>query len=141
MNKVRILVVDDEASARSGLAKQLEQEGYTVDTAADGALALHCIAERAPALIVTDLKMPNLDGMGLLAKLRDLYDALMQARREDGQEVVPFHKFATLVRDQVKSLQERHPDDQVWFRVTRQSGKVHLSARAVKPAPGDEPEP
>ncbi len=65
-------------------------------------------------------------------KLRDLYDALMQARREDGQDVVPFHKFATLVRDQVKSLQERHPDDEVWFRVTRQAGKLHLSARAMK---------
>ena len=71
MNKARILVVDDEASARSGLAKLLEQEGYSVDTAADGLLALECIAERAPALIVTDLKMPNLDGMGLLGKLRE----------------------------------------------------------------------
>lgn len=70
-------------------------------------------------------------------KLRDLYDALMQARREDGQDAVPFHKFATLVRDQVTTLQERHPDDQVWFRVTRQAGKVHLSARAVKPTAGE----
>jgi CheY-like chemotaxis protein len=40
MSKERILVVDDEASARSGLSKLLEQEGYTVDTAADGLLAL-----------------------------------------------------------------------------------------------------
>jgi DNA-binding NtrC family response regulator len=71
MNKARILVVDDEASARSGLSKLLAQEGYTVDTAADGLLALESIAENAPALIITDLKMPNLDGMGLLAKLRE----------------------------------------------------------------------
>jgi two-component system response regulator HydG len=71
MNKARILVVDDEASARSGLAKLLGQEGYTVDTAADGLLALEAISENPPALIVTDLKMPNLDGMGLLAKLRE----------------------------------------------------------------------
>ena len=71
MNKAKILVVDDEASARSGLSKLLGQEGYTVDTAADGLLALESIAESAPALIITDLKMPNLDGMGLLAKLRE----------------------------------------------------------------------
>jgi DNA-binding NtrC family response regulator len=69
MNKAKILVVDDEASARSGLSKLLEQEGYQVETAADGALALQAISESPPALIVTDLKMPNLDGMGLLAKL------------------------------------------------------------------------
>jgi len=71
MSKAKILVVDDEPSARSGLSKLLEQEGYTVDTAADGLLALESVAENAPALIITDLKMPNLDGMGLLVKLRE----------------------------------------------------------------------
>ncbi|HTV03139.1 MAG TPA: MXAN_5187 C-terminal domain-containing protein [Luteitalea sp.] len=69
-------------------------------------------------------------------RLHDLYDAVMDARRQDGQDVVPFHKFATLVREQVRSLHERHPGDQVWFRVTRRDGKVNLSARAVKD--GDE---
>ena len=34
-------------------------------------------------------------------KLRDLYDALMDARRDEGHEAVPFHKFASLVREQV----------------------------------------
>ena len=69
-------------------------------------------------------------------RLHDLYDAVMDARRQDGQDVVPFHKFATLVREQVRALHERHPGDQVWFRVTRRDGKVNLSARAVKD--GDE---
>jgi len=71
MNKARILVVDDEASARSGLAKLLGQEGYQVDTAADGVLALELVTERAPNLIVTDLKMPNMNGMELIAKVRE----------------------------------------------------------------------
>jgi DNA-binding NtrC family response regulator len=71
MKRDRILVVDDEPSARSGLAKLLQQEGYEVDTAADGLLALELFAENAPALVLTDLKMPNLDGMGLLARLRE----------------------------------------------------------------------
>jgi len=71
MNRARILVVDDELSARSGLSKLLSQEGYTVDCAADGLAALEMATETPPALIITDLKMPNLDGMGLLAKLRE----------------------------------------------------------------------
>ena len=70
-------------------------------------------------------------------QLHDLYDAVMDARRQDGQDVVPFHKFAALVRDQVRALHERHPGDQVWFRVTRREGKVNLSARAVKDDDGD----
>jgi len=76
MTKPRILVVDDEASARSGLAKLLGQEGYEVETAADGLLALEVLAERTPALIVTDLKMPNMDGMQLIAKVRETYPGI-----------------------------------------------------------------
>jgi two-component system response regulator HydG len=71
MSKVKILVVDDEATARNGLAKLLEQEGYQVDTAADGVEALASIADNAPALIISDLKMPNMDGMELLKQLRE----------------------------------------------------------------------
>jgi len=73
MKKARILVVDDELSARSGLAKLLDQEGYEVETAADGVQALALVADKAPSLIVTDLKMPNMDGMELLAKVREQY--------------------------------------------------------------------
>jgi two-component system response regulator HydG len=70
MSKVRILVVDDEATARTGLGKLLEQEGYQVDLAADGIEALESVVEHAPALIISDLKMPNMDGMELLGQLR-----------------------------------------------------------------------
>ena len=71
MSKVRILVVDDEASARGGLEKLLKQAGYDVATASDGVEALSVASERAPDVVVTDLKMPNMDGMALLAKLRE----------------------------------------------------------------------
>ncbi|WP_437955504.1 sigma-54 dependent transcriptional regulator [Sorangium sp. So ce119] len=67
----RVLVVDDEASARSGLEKLLRQEGYAVDAAADGAEALEIAAERPPDVVVTDLKMPRMDGMALLGRLRE----------------------------------------------------------------------
>ncbi len=69
--KIRVLIVDDEASARSGLEKLLRQEGFIVESAADGLVAPTIAADRPPDVVVTDLKMPRLDGMGLLAKLRE----------------------------------------------------------------------
>ena len=73
-----------------------------------------------------------------LDKLRDLYEALMQARRDQGHAAVPFHRFAGLVRDQVQRLSDRHPGEGVRFVVTRHDSKVNLAARAVKaPAGGD----
>ncbi|MCC6163104.1 MAG: hypothetical protein IT182_07120 [Acidobacteria bacterium] len=73
-------------------------------------------------------------------KLHELYEALMQARREEGLDVVPFHRFAGLVRDQMRVLQERHPGDEVRFLVTRHDGKVGLTARAVKVGTGSDRE-
>jgi two-component system response regulator HydG len=69
--KARILVVDDEPSARSGMEKLLVQEGYTVDAAADGPSALTIAAECPPDVVVTDLKMPKMDGVALLQRLRE----------------------------------------------------------------------
>jgi two-component system, NtrC family, response regulator HydG len=68
--KARVLVVDDEPSARSGLEKLLRQEGYTVDIAEDGAAALARFAEVPADVVVTDLKMPKMDGIELLKQLR-----------------------------------------------------------------------
>ena len=68
--KARILVVDDEPNARAGLEKLLRQDGYDVDVADDGAAALVVASERPPDLVVTDLKMPRMDGVELLKRLR-----------------------------------------------------------------------
>src|SRR6185437_11749352 len=70
-SKARVLVVDDEPSARSGLEKLLKQEGYRVDVAAEGMGALAIAAEGPPDVVVTDLKMPKMDGIALLTKLRE----------------------------------------------------------------------
>src|SRR5688572_13170507 len=70
MHKARILVVDDEANARTALAELLKEEGYTVETAADGFKALGKLEDFTPDLVLTDLKMPGMDGLALLRKLR-----------------------------------------------------------------------
>ncbi|HSQ67242.1 MAG TPA: sigma-54 dependent transcriptional regulator [Polyangiaceae bacterium] len=70
--KARVLVVDDEASARAGLEKLLTQEGYDVLVAADGAAALTLFRDTTADVVVTDLKMPEMDGLELLKHLREL---------------------------------------------------------------------
>jgi DNA-binding NtrC family response regulator len=70
MEKNRILVVDDEANARTALAELLRDEGYVVETAGDGFKALGKVSEFEPDIVLTDLKMPGMDGLELLRKLR-----------------------------------------------------------------------
>lgn len=67
--KAHILVVDDELAARSGLEKLLSQAGYSVDTAAYGGRALVLASGHPPDVVVTDLRMPVMDGLQLIAKL------------------------------------------------------------------------
>src|SRR5215475_5512153 len=64
----RILIVDDEANARAALSEILREEGYTTETAADGFKALGKLEEWLPDVVLTDLKMPGLDGIGLMEK-------------------------------------------------------------------------
>jgi DNA-binding NtrC family response regulator len=70
-NQGRILIVDDEVNARTALVELLRDEGYVVESAADAFKALGKVADFAPDLVVTDLKMPGMDGLQLLAKLRE----------------------------------------------------------------------
>ena len=70
MAKARILVVDDEANARSALAEILKDEGYSVETAGDGFKATSKLDEFEPQIVLTDLKMPGMDGVELLRKVK-----------------------------------------------------------------------
>ena len=60
-----ILVVDDDAALRCLLAIALEDAGYRVEEAHDGIQALAQLGQCSPDLILTDMRMPRLDGMGL----------------------------------------------------------------------------
>src|SRR6476620_8542023 len=71
----RILVVDDEVNARTALAELLRDEGYEVETAADAFKALGKYEAFAPDVVVTDLKMPGMDGIDLVKKIRAGEDA------------------------------------------------------------------
>ena len=69
-HKFSILVVDDEESMREFLSIMLSREGYQVTTAEDGAQALICLNSSTYDLIISDIKMPRLNGFQLLAHVR-----------------------------------------------------------------------
>jgi hypothetical protein len=64
-------------------------------------------------------------------KLTELYESLAEARREAGEAQVPFHKFAEVVKGQVRKLRESGSDE-VAFRIAVKDGKVNFTARAMK---------
>src|SRR5689334_16189378 len=71
------------------------------------------------------------DPMKEMDKLHELYDSLAEARRQVGEETVPFHKFADLVKTQVSKLGS-NGSGEVAFRVAVKDGKVNFTARAMK---------
>jgi DNA-binding NtrC family response regulator len=71
MQKARVLIVDDEQAARVGLSEILTAWGYQTQTASDGFEALDKSDEFNPAVVITDVLMPRLDGFGLLSRLHD----------------------------------------------------------------------
>jgi len=66
-------------------------------------------------------------------KLTELYESLAEARRAVGEDAPPFHKFADLVKNQVKKLRQSGSPE-VAFRVAVKDGKVSFTARALKGA-------
>jgi hypothetical protein len=78
-------------------------------------------------LHVTALKDP----MREMDKVHALYDSLMEARRGLGEDVVPFHRFAALVKDQVSKLRDTGTAE-VAFRVAMKDGKVNFTVRGLK---------
>jgi DNA-binding NtrC family response regulator len=68
---VKVLIAEDEPNALAGLAELISGWGYNTETARDGQEAWEKSLKWDPAIVVTDLKMPRLDGMGLLTKLAE----------------------------------------------------------------------
>lgn len=73
----RVLIADDEANMRWVLERALSKAGYDVETAEDGQLVLDRALVERPDLVLLDLKMPKMDGLTLLRKLKEHYPDLM----------------------------------------------------------------
>ncbi len=72
----RVLVVDDEPEVRSVLAKMLEVGEYEVDEAENGEAAIHHLRQQPVDLLVTDLRMPGLDGLAVVREARRILPRL-----------------------------------------------------------------
>lgn len=72
VNQEKVLIVEDEPHALTGLAELVAGWGYRTETARDGVEALDKVLVWQPGIIVTDLKMPRMDGLDLLERLSEL---------------------------------------------------------------------
>lgn len=95
-NKLKILVLDDEEIVVTRLKAALEKDGYIVETFIDSRQAKERIEQNKYDIVVTDLKMANIDGMQLFQHVKDKYP---------DTEVILISGFATLkvVKDALQS--------------------------------------
>jgi DNA-binding response OmpR family regulator len=68
-----ILIVEDDWDIRSLVQMLLEDEGFAVETVADGRQALEWVAQRQPAMLILDMNLPFVDGFGVAAGLRAVH--------------------------------------------------------------------
>ena len=93
------------------------------------------VEERVPPPNAKVLSVTSFsDPMREMHKLHALYDSLMEARRDVGEAIVPFHRFAALVQERVSKLRQPGESGEVAFRVAVKDGKVNFTARALKGA-------
>jgi DNA-binding NtrC family response regulator len=92
---MRILLAEDDHATRRGIAMFLQAAGHEVTQAADGQAALDALRAAAPELVISDIRMPSLDGLSLLARLRE---------RGCEVPVLMMTAFAT-IEEAVKALQ------------------------------------
>ena len=87
----KILVVDDEPTQLNTVRAYLEDEGYSVQTATDGRMALYAFRSFQPDLVVLDIMLPELDGLEVLRQIRqssDAYVIMLTAKADETDRVV-----------------------------------------------------
>ena len=125
-----ILVVDDEANIVELARMYLEQEGFRVEEASDGAAALEAISRQVPALMVLDLMLPEVDGWEVCRRVRqskatpDLPIIMLTARDEDVDK--PFNPRELVAR--IKAILRRAQP------VVRAEAPIHVGDVTIDPA-------
>jgi DNA-binding response OmpR family regulator len=119
--KKTILIVEDQPSFLDAFRRRFEGEGYNIIVAQDGLIGLKMSLEHKPDLIITDIVMPNMDGMTMLEKIREdewganvpiiilsVLDSYQQvAKALSGQVYDYFAKPDINFNDLVKKVKER----------------------------------
>ena len=126
---MKILVVDDEALLVKGIKFNLENDGYTVVTGSDGEQAVEQAAAGGIDLIVLDLMMPKLDGLGACRRIREFSDVpiiMLTAKADDMDKLMGF---------------EHGADDYLTkpFNILELKARIRALLRRVKPAEQEQP--
>ncbi|MDP9269430.1 MAG: response regulator transcription factor [Chloroflexota bacterium] len=147
-----LLLVDDDPTLLSVLARRLAREGFDVRTAASGQAALHALERSWPALVVVDLMMPGMDGFELCRRIKRLADlpiivlsavdageAKVRALEEYAEDYVtkPFNPDELVAR--VQRVLRRSPSGR--GQVTLDGGELEIDLvhRRVSTAAGTQP--
>ena len=152
----KILVVDDEAQITRVLRRGLESAGFQVRIASDGRSGLESFRAWLPDLVITDLSMPGLDGLGLCERIRQISEVpiLVLSVREDETTKVkaldlgaddyvakPFGmaeltaRIRALLRRTSAPLQKDDPYEAGDFRIDPQQRQVEVGGRPVHLTP------
>src|SRR5713226_7982631 len=125
----RILVVDDEPQITRVLRTSLSSQGYDIRVANDGETALEIMKDWAPDLVITDLSMPNMDGLELCRRLRTKTQIPIIVLSVRGEE-----------RAKVQAL-DAGADDYVTkpFGIDELLARVRASLRRAPSVEGDQP--
>jgi DNA-binding response OmpR family regulator len=121
----RVLVVDDDPEIVDAVGEALQDDGYRVETATDGAAALKSVLEAPPDLIVLDVRMPDLNG----------WEFCEIVRRQSHTRDVPvlFLTACNEVRDQITAMQVGGSDHLPKpFRLEELRDKVRSLTREAK---------
>ena len=126
---MNILVVDDEALLVKGIKFNLENDGYTVVTGSDGEQAVEIAAAGGIDLIVLDLMMPKLDGLGACRRIREFSDVpiiMLTAKADDMDKLMGF---------------EHGADDYLTkpFNILELKARIRALLRRAKPAEKEQP--
>lgn len=131
-----ILVVDDEPQVRQVVASYLEEEGFTVRTAANGTEALSEIEKKRPDLIVLDLMLPEIDGLSVLQRLRASGNSVpvivLSAKGQESERVVGLELGADDYVAKPASPREVMARVRAVLRRTGSSGPEHISIAGLE---------
>lgn len=157
--KQRILIADDEPQITRVLRRSLTSHGYDIRSAADGESALETFGDWHPDLVITDLSMPNMDGLALCRQLRTLSSVPVIVLSVKGEEQTkvealdagaddyvtkPFgmDELLARIRATLRRAPEPHPGDAEPialeagdFRVNMESREVTVGGRQVRLTP------
>ena len=116
----RVLVVDDEPDARELLSEFLTAKGYAVLTASNGEEALRKLKEDRPHLILLDIRMPKMDGLETLRRVREIdheVGVIMVTavnEEETGRQALKLGAFDYIT----KPMNFQYLERSLWYKIT-----------------------